>query len=284
MQFSKRPRLRHASRMGLDGLPGMRFRPCIDLHNGRVKQIVGSTLSDDVCDTPETNFESDDASEHFAALYARDRLPGGHIIMLGPGNEDAALKALRAFPGGMQIGGGINPQNAMRYLDAGASHVIVTSYVFHEGIVDWERVREMRDAVGKSNLVLDLSCRYVGNEYAVCTNRWQNTTDVALNEKSLEEFAEYADEILIHAVDVEGKKAGMDIQLLRLLATSNKVPITYAGGIRSMEDLELAREITHGAVDVTVGSALDIFGGTMKYSDAVRWQREQELVVAGTAA
>jgi len=283
--------MRHASvAMGMEGAPGMRFRPCIDLHSGRVKQIVGSTLTDDRSDNPETNFESDESSEYFASLYANDRLPGGHIIMLGPGNEAAAISALKAFPNGMQIGGGINPNNAKSYLENGASHVIVTSYVFHEGIVDWRRVGEMRDAVGKNQLVIDLSCRYVPDrqEYVVCTNRWQNTTSVPLNTCSLEEFGKYADEILIHAVDVEGKKAGMDIHLLKLLAAGsadiNSVPITYAGGIRSMDDLELARNITGGRVDVTVGSALDIFGGAMKYTDAVRWQRRQEQLAAGTIA
>ena len=253
----------------------MRFRPCIDLHEGRVKQIVGSTLKDD--SAPETNFETNEKSSYFAKLYREDRLPGGHVIMLGDGNEAAAKEALMAYPNGLQVGGGITPKNAAKYLDFGASHVIVTSYIFQNGEVNWDRVVEMRDLVGKSNLVLDLSCRKLSNDkYIVCTNRWKFDTNVVIDEPNLLRLGSQCDELLVHAVDVEGKQAGMDEHLLQLLAKYSPVPVTYAGGVRSIGDLDEAKRLTSGVVDVTVGSALDIFGGNMKYKDAVQWQRGQE--------
>ncbi len=258
-------------------MQAMRFRPCIDLHDGHVKQIVGSTLSDNATTAPETNFDTELPSEYFAKLYAKDNLPGGHVIMLGGGNEEAAINALRAYPGGLHVGGGITPLNAAKYLDAGASHVIVTSYVFRNGVVDWDRVTEMSNAVGRARLVLDLSCRRrADGSYVVCTDRWKNQTQVVIDEANLMRFGSQCDELLVHAVDVEGKRAGMDETLLKLLSEFSGVPVTYAGGVRSVADLEEAKRITGGKVDVTVGSALDIFGGDMLYVDAVRWQREQE--------
>src|SRR5208282_1311250 len=132
------------------------FRPCIDLHEGKVKQIVGGSLGDAGL---RTNFVSEKPARWFAELYKRDGLTGGHVIMLGPGNENEARAALAAYPGGLQIGGGINRDNAQSWLDAGASHVIVTSWVFREGRVDWNRLGELVKTIGKERLVLDLSCR-----------------------------------------------------------------------------------------------------------------------------
>lgn len=256
----------------------MRFRPCIDIHQGRVKQIVGSTLSDDP-GGPATNFETDMSPAYYADLYGRDRLPGGHVIMLGPGNERVACEALNAFPDGLQIGGGINPQNAGRFLSEGASHVIVTSYVFQQGEIIWERVEEMARAVGRQRLVLDVSCRKKEGEYYVCTDRWQKWTDFVLSDRNFDRLGQWCDEILVHAVDVEGKKGGIDLELVERLAAWATVPVTYAGGVRSLLDMGMVKDKGRGFVDVTVGSALDIFGGTLKYEDAVNWQRAEELAV-----
>lgn len=256
----------------------MRFRPCIDIHDRRVKQIVGDTLKDD-CTSPATNFDTNKSPAYYANLYQRDRLPGGHVIMLGPGNENVACEALNAFPDGMQIGGGIYPGNAGRYLSEGASHVIVTSYVFREGQIIWERVEEMARTVGKQRLVLDVSCRKRDGEYYVCTNRWQKWTDFVLNDKNFESLGKWCDEILVHAVDIEGKKGGIDLELVERLAGWATVPVTYAGGVRSLLDLDMARGIGRRLVDVTIGSALDIFGGTLKYEDAVKWQRAEEMAL-----
>jgi phosphoribosylformimino-5-aminoimidazole carboxamide ribotide isomerase len=274
----------------------VRFRPCIDLHAGRVKQIVGGTLADgDGASAPETNFETDMAPSYFASLYARDELPGGHVIMLGPGNESAAEDALAVFPGGMHVGGGVNPSNSARYLDAGASHVIVTSYVFRDGEVDWDRVDEMTRAVGRSHLVLDVSCRRRprgsddakdarnrggADDWIVCTDRWQKWTNMVLGPETIGRLGDCCDELLVHAVDVEGKRGGMDEELVARLADWTQVPVTYAGGVRTLEDLDRAKELGRGLVDVTIGSALDIFGGDLAYEDAVRWQRAQEAAAA----
>lgn len=249
----------------------MRFRPCIDLHDGQVKQIVGSTLTD-AGDGPATNFSSHLPPSHYAALYCRDNLVGGHVIMLGPGNEAAAREALAAWPGGMQVGGGITDTNAALWLEAGASHVIVTSHVFHHGQLDRERLMSLSRLVGRQRLVLDLSCRWRGDGYYVVTDRWQRFTELRICPEVLEDLAGWCDEFLVHAVDVEGKCMGIDARLLALLAESLPVPTTYAGGVASMADLELIRESGRGRIDVTVGSALDIFGGTgLSYREVVDW-------------
>jgi phosphoribosylformimino-5-aminoimidazole carboxamide ribotide isomerase len=251
----------------------MKFRPCIDLHNGKVKQIVGSTLSDDNKQKPVTNFESDLSPGYFAALYARDNLPGGHVIMLGPGNETAACEALRAFPGGLQAGGGITPANAAKYLDAGASHVIVTSYVFRDGQIDLANLRTIVQSVGKNRLVLDLSCKKSGRAYFIATDRWQKLTETSLSPETLLVLGASCDEFLVHAVDVEGKQGGIDEKLVALLAKRSPVIATYAGGIRSLEDLDVIYKKGKGRVDATIGSALDIFGGKLSYRDVVGWHR-----------
>lgn len=250
-----------------------RFRPCIDLHDGRVKQIVGGTLSD-LGAGLVTNFESDKPADFYASLYRHDRLPGGHIIRLGPGNDDAARLALAAYPGGMQIGGGITPLNAHAWLQAGASHVIVTSWLFSpEGHFLPERLAALTDLLPPSKLVIDLSCRRnPDGGWTVCMNRWQTFTDLTLTPVALRQLATSCDEFLVHAADVEGKCAGMDEALIPFLAEHSPIPVTYAGGARSLEDLELAQKLSAGRVDVTIGSALDIFGGMgARYHECVAW-------------
>jgi len=251
------------------------FRPCIDLHEGKVKQIVGGTLSD-ASDQLRTNFISDRPASWFAQLYRRDGLKGGHVIMLGPGNEDAARSALAAFPGGMHIGGGINAENARKWLDAGASHVIVTSWVFREGHMDAVRLAELYRAVGPGRLVVDLSCRKRRGNYYVVTDRWQKFTDLKINEGTLNTLAASCSEFLVHAVDVEGLCRGIDEELVALLGKFSPIPTTYAGGASSLADLETVTRLGQGKIDLTIGSALDIFGGTgVRYEDVVAFNKQQ---------
>lgn len=250
------------------------FRPCIDLHDGKVKQIVGGTLTDDGS-VLRTNFVASRPPAWFAELYRRDQLSGGHIIKLGPGNDDAAREALSAFPGGFHIGGGINAENASVWLDAGASHVIVTSYVFRDGMLDQSRLDELVQRVGRSRLVLDLSCRRREDRYYVVTDRWQKWTSLEINRDTLDRLSQYCDEFLIHAADIEGLCRGIDPDLVRLLGENVTIPTTYAGGARSLEDLRRVEEIGRGKLDLTIGSALDIFGGTgIRYSDAVAFNKK----------
>ena len=246
----------------------MSFRPCIDLHEGRVKQIVGSTL-----DTGElrTNFVSERTPAFFAELYKRDGLPGGHVIMLGPGCEEAAKSALAAWPGNLQIGGGITPANAASWLKAGAEKLIVTSWCFPDGKFSPQRLKELLRETGREHLVLDLSCRRKGNDYFVAANRWRTYTDLKVNRETLELLAESASEFLIHAVDVEGKQAGIDTELLLLLCGDSPIDCVYAGGIRSLEDVKLIDRTSGGRVHYTIGSALDIFGGHLAYADVAAY-------------
>jgi phosphoribosylformimino-5-aminoimidazole carboxamide ribotide isomerase len=223
----------------------MRFRPCIDLRQGRVVQIVGSSLRDDTQEKTITNFETERSSADYARMYQADGLTGGHVIALGPGNHQAALAALKAFPGGLQMGGGITPQNAREYLEAGASHVIVTSYVFHEGQLDWQRLNQLVEVVGRERLVLDLSCRQRDRQF------W------------------------VHGVDVEGLRVGIDEPLVQMLGEWSPLPVTYAGGAKTLADLERVKILGQNKVDLTIGSALDIFGGNIKYQDVVAWQQKQ---------
>jgi phosphoribosylformimino-5-aminoimidazole carboxamide ribotide isomerase len=249
------------------------FRPCIDLHEGKVKQIVGGTLGADPARL-RTNYVSERSAAWFAALYRRDGLRGGHVIMLGPGNDAEARAALGAYPGGMQIGGGVTLDNARGWLDAGASHVIVTSWVFNAGRVDWERLARLAAAVGKERLVLDLSCRRRGDEYFVVTDRWQKFTELALNPESLEKLAGWCAEFLVHAADVEGLCRGIDTELVSKLAGWSPLPTTYAGGANSLADLETVTRLGRGKVDLTIGSALDLFGGNgVKYEEAVAFNK-----------
>jgi phosphoribosylformimino-5-aminoimidazole carboxamide ribotide isomerase len=252
------------------------FRPCIDLHEGKVKQIVGGTLSD-APGQLRTNFISDRPASWFAELYQRDGLTGGHVIMLGAGNEEAARAALRAFPGGMHVGGGINAKNARTWLDAGASHVIVTSWVFREGHLDRVRLAELFRAIGPGRLVLDLSCRKRGDDYFVVTDRWQRFTDLQINEETLNTLAASCAEFLVHAVDVEGLCRGVDGELVSRLGEWSPIPATYAGGASSLVDLETVARLGQGKVDLTIGSALDIFGGTgVRYEDVVAFNRSHK--------
>jgi phosphoribosylformimino-5-aminoimidazole carboxamide ribotide isomerase len=244
------------------------FRPCIDLHEGKVKQIVGGSLGQAA--RLRTNFVSEQPAAWFAELYKRDGLTGGHVIMLGPGNETEARAALAAFPGGLQIGGGINAENARVWLDAGASHVIATSWVFREGRVDEGRLGELVKAVGQSRLVLDLSCRLRDGNYFVVTDRWQKFTELTLSSDTLQKLAGSCAEFLIHAVDVEGLCRGIDRELVEKLGQWTPLPTTYAGGANALSDLEEVTRLGQGKVDLTIGSALDIFGGTgVRYVDAV---------------
>jgi phosphoribosylformimino-5-aminoimidazole carboxamide ribotide isomerase len=240
-----------------------------------VKQIVGGSLSDSGGEL-RTNFVSERPAHWFAELYRKDDLRGGHVIMLGAGNETAAREALAAWPGGLQVGGGVNAENARGWLDAGASHVIITSWVFREGRLDWERLRELVSKIGKAQLVLDLSCRKREGKYFVVTDRWQKFTEMAVNRETLETLATHCDEFLIHAVDVEGLCQGIDASLVQNLGDWSPIPTTYAGGARSIDDLKSVGSLGKGRVDLTIGSALDIFGGSgVKYEDAVAYNRAQ---------
>ena len=256
-----------------------KFRPCIDLHDGRVKQIVGSSLSDSGAGL-KTNFETDRSPAWFAELYKKDSVRGGHVIMLGKGNVDAAKAALTAYPGGLQVGGGITADNALEYLNAGASHVIVTSWIFPDGKLDRERLERLSQTVGKERLVLDLSCKRVSDpedtnpRWKIATNRWQTLIDIEITAETLEDLSRYCDEFLIHAADVEGKQQGMDDELIMFLAEYSPIPCTYAGGAKSLKDLEHCKKISNGKIDLTIGSALDLFGGKgVKYEDCVRFNK-----------
>lgn len=251
------------------------FRPCIDLHDGKVKQIVGGTLKDDGAGL-RTNFVSERPASWFAELYRRDELKGGHVIKLGPGNDDAARAALAAYPGGLHLGGGVDAENATGWLEAGASHVIVTSWVFRDGQLDWERLKRLVGVIGKERLVLDLSCRKRGADYVVVTDRWQKFTELRLSQETLARMAEFCDEFLIHAADVEGLCRGIDSELVGKLGEWTPIPTTYAGGAKSLADLEDVTRVGRGRVDLTIGSALDVFGGSgVTYAGAVEFNRRQ---------
>ena len=249
------------------------FRPCIDLHEGKVKQIVGGSLQDSGVGL-RTNFVSERPAAWFADLYCRDGLRGGHVIQLGSGNEAAARAALQAYPGGLHLGGGVNLDNARGWLEAGASHVIVTSWVFRDGQLDFDRVKALGAAIGKQRLVLDLSCRQRAGEYWVVTDRWQKFTEFTVSAPALERLADTCAEFLVHAVDVEGLCQGVDLALVEKLARWSPIPVTYAGGAWSLADLEAVTRVGEGRVHLTIGSALDIFGGQgVAYADAVAFNR-----------
>ena len=249
----------------------MRFRPCIDLREGRVVQIIGSSLIDKNSETLKTNFETDRSPGDFAKMYKEDNLPGGHVISLGPGNKEAALSALRVYTGGFHIGGGITPENALAYLDAGASHVIVTSYVFSNGRIDLEKLKLLQETVGKDRLVLDLSCRKKGSDFWIVTDRWQKFTNEIVSPEILNLLANHCDEFLVHGVDVEGKMEGIQTELIEILGGNSPIPVTYAGGVKALSDLDLVKEVGRNRVDLTIGSALDIFGGRIPYRSVVEW-------------
>jgi len=255
----------------------MEFRPCIDIHNGKVRQIVGGSLSDKN-NKADVNFTADQDAAFFADLYKRRGIRGGHIIMLNPVSseyyretKEQALAALGSFPGGLQIGGGINPDNAGEFLDAGASHVILTSYVFQGGRIHYDRISRLKEKVGKEHLVLDLSCRLIQGEYRIVTDRWQNVSEEIISMELLDILAESCDEFLIHAVDVEGRTEGIERELAAFLGNWGKIPITYAGGVHDFADLKLLKEFGKNRLNVTIGSALDLFGGTMPFEEVLAY-------------
>ena len=265
----------------------MQFRPCIDIHNGKVKQIVGSSLQDRGSLATE-NFVSEQDAAFYADLYKRQGITGGHIILLNPqGSEyyeatkQQAIDALNAYPGGLQVGGGITADNAGGFIRAGASAVIVTSYVFKDGRVNYENLDKIYQTVGKEHLVLDLSCRYREmpddrSGYYIVTDRWQKYTNERMTEELLEKLSAYCCEFLVHAVDVEGKANGIEEPLAKLLGDWAKIPITYAGGVHSFEDLEKLAKLRHNRLNVTIGSALDLFGGPMTYEQVIHYIKERE--------
>ena len=257
----------------------MEFRPCIDIHNGQVKQIVGSSLVDQN-DQAKENFVATKGAEYYAGLYRENGIRGGHIILLNPASSDyfeatkaQALRALAAYPNGLQIGGGVNADNAREYLEAGASHVIVTSYVFQVGHINMGHLKEIYNAVGKEHLVLDLSCRMKDGQYYIVTDRWQKFTDEIVCDDTLDMLMEYCDEFLIHAVDVEGKSQGIERALVEQLGKwsgkPGKIPVTYAGGVHCYEDIDLLKELGNGNIHVTIGSALDLFGGNLAFQEVL---------------
>lgn len=258
----------------------MEFRPCIDIHNGKVKQIVGGTLKDQG-DMAAENFVSEQDAPFYAKLYQSYGIRGGHIILLNgkdsPHYEATklqALAALQVYPGGLQVGGGITAENAHEFLRAGASHVIVTSYVFRDGKVDYERLEKLVQAVGKEHLVLDLSCRKKDGAYYIVTDRWQKFTEERVTVELLDRLYQYADEFLIHAVDVEGKASGIERELVELLGSWNRIPVTYAGGIGSFQNLEELAEWGQHHLNYTIGSALDLFDGNMKFEDVLEFGKK----------
>lgn len=249
-----------------------KFRPCIDLHQGKVKQIVGGTLNDEGA---VENFVSEKSSSWYAEKFASDHLLGGHVIQLGPGNDTAAREALAAWPGGLQIGGGITLDNAASWLEAGASHVIVTSWLFDpEGNFLADRLEALVSEVGAEKIVIDLSCRQVGEGWKVAMNRWQTITEMVIDLETIKALSGSCDEFLIHAADVEGQCAGVDVPLVNLLGQWQGCPITYAGGVRGLDDLRLINDASGGRLDATVGSALDLFGGKgVSYSELLLWNQ-----------
>lgn len=262
----------------MDEATWCRFRPCIDLHEGQVKQIVGGTLSDNAPDRLHTNFVASQDAAYFAQLYREHNLMGAHVIKLGPNNDDAARRALQAWPDGLQIGGGIDLNNAQQWIDAGAAKVIVTSYLFPNAVYDDDRLRRISELIGSNRLVVDLSCRTVGSSWRVAMNKWQTITNTEVNEETLRTMAEFCSEFLIHAADVEGLCRGIDVQLVQALGKWTRIPCTYAGGANNVADLDLVNCLTNGRVDLTFGSALDIFGGkTVKFQDCVAWNRFGKL-------
>jgi phosphoribosylformimino-5-aminoimidazole carboxamide ribotide isomerase len=252
-----------------------RFRPCIDLHQGVVKQIVGGSLTDGGA---TTHFVSDRGSAHYANLFKNRCLTGGHLISLGPNNQTAVSDALAAYPQGLQYGGGVTIDNAADFLDAGASKVIVTSYLFKNQQFSWHRLADISRLIGPDRLVIDLSCRKTESGWQVATDRWQTITETLIDRRLIEQLQPYCAEFLVHSADMEGLQAGIDEELVRLLGDSVDIPTTYAGGARSLADLEQVKRLSKGKIDLTIGSALDIFGGSgVTLDECVQWNSTQGL-------
>ncbi|KAI8054275.1 Phosphoribosylformimino-5-aminoimidazole carboxamide ribotide isomerase [Syncephalis plumigaleata] len=253
------------------------FRPCIDLHDGHVKQIVGGTLDDHNPNALRTNFVASESAAYYAQLYRQHELTGGHVIQLGTGNEEAAVQALQAWPGGLQLGGQVTIDNARRWLDLGASKVIVTSWLFPNGQLSMDRLEALSKEIGRERLVVDLSCRRQGNTWMVAMDRWRRITDTEVNADTLHRLANYCSEFLIHAADVEGLCRGIDEELVKCLGEWTTIPTTYAGGANDINDLQLVNRLSGGKVDLTFGSALDLFGGsTVKFADCVAWNHQRD--------
>ena len=253
----------------------MKFRPCIDIHNGRVKQIVGGSLQD-AGDAAVENFVAEKSAAQYAAFYREKGLTGGHIVLLNPASspyyqatKEQALSALLAYPGGLQIGGGMNPENGAEFLDAGAAALIVTSYIFTGPTLDYKKLLRLKETFGREKLVLDLSCRRKGDAWYVVTDRWQTFTDVTVRKELFEELSDFCFEFLIHGVDVEGKRSGMDRELVSALSNWSTLPITYAGGIGALSDITAFKKAGKGRLDLTIGSALDIFGGSLPFDEVI---------------
>ncbi|MBU2863414.1 phosphoribosylformimino-5-aminoimidazole carboxamide ribotide isomerase [Reinekea forsetii] len=250
------------------------FRPCIDLHQGQVKQIVGGSLNDEGA---QTNFISQYDAAYYAGLYKEHQLTGGHVIALGQGNDEQAKKALAVWPQGLQFGGGVTVENASHYIEAGASHVIVTSALFEGGEFSFSKLEAIKAEVGADKLVLDLSCRKTESGWHIATNRWQTITSLAVNDDTLAELSKHCAEFLVHAADVEGLQGGIDEALVTLLGAHATIPVTYAGGARSFADLERVHHLSNGKVDLTIGSALDIFGGKgLTLDECIEWNHRQQ--------
>jgi len=248
------------------------FRPCIDLHQGKVKQIVGGSLNQSGA---ETNFVSPYDAAHYAELYKQHNLSGGHVISLGPNNKQQALNALTAYPNQLQYGGGVTPDNANEFIEAGASHVIVTSYLFEQGQFSWARLEKIKATVGADRLVLDLSCRKTNDGWMIATDRWQTVTDTAINQQTISQLEQHCAEFLVHAADVEGLQAGIDQELVQRLGEICTLPCTYAGGAKSVDDLQLVNTLSNGKIDLTIGSALDIFGGSgVTLDECLNWNNQ----------
>ena len=254
----------------------MQFRPCIDIHNGKVKQIVGGSLKDEGNKAKE-NYVSEYDASYFADLYKKENLKGAHVIMLNAADSEyydatkaQAVLAVKTYPGALQVGGGITAENAKEYIDNGADKVIVTSYVFQEGNIRYDNLNKLIESVGKEQIVLDLSCRKKEGKYYIVTDRWQKFTDVEVTYGVLDELSAYCSEFLIHAVDVEGKQQGIDTELIGYLGQWEGIPITYAGGIHTYEDLDAIAKMGKGRIHATVGSALDLFGGKLSFEKIVQ--------------
>ena len=250
------------------------FRPCIDLHEGKVKQIVGGSLNDSGA---ETNFISQYSGDYYAKLYRQHNLKGGHIISLGANNQQQVTQALSSYPNGLQYGGGVTPENANEFIAAGASQVIVTSYLFEEGEFSWSRLKQIKAAVGAERLVLDLSCRKTTMGWMIATDRWQTITNTAINQQTITQLEQHCAEFLVHAADVEGLQAGIDQDLVKLLGEICTLPCTYAGGAKTVDDLNLVQALSNGKIDLTIGSALDIFGGSgVTLDECLNWNHQNQ--------
>ncbi|PVH24623.1 phosphoribosylformimino-5-aminoimidazole carboxamide ribotide isomerase [Sphingobacterium corticibacter] len=249
----------------------MNFRPCIDVFKAKVVQLIGTSLFGGDERTIIKHFESEYSPAYYAKLFKEDDLKGGHILSLGSGNNDVVIEALSAFSGGMKYGGGVTAENAHVYLDAGATHVIVNSYVFNNGEINYSNLDSLVKSIGKDKLVLDMSCRKRNGEYYIVTNLWEKFTNVRINKQSLLEISGYCDEIIVHGVDSEGRKQGLESDLVKILAEHTPIKTVYAGGISSISDLNLIKELGNEKIDPCIGTALSIYGGNLPYQDVVQW-------------